>query len=438
MSRRFHTLIAAVACAVGVAACDEQLESGAGCPALCPQVPIELEEATIEAVVLDSTFGGQPALGFEEFPLLANRGDTLETRVILRFDSLPSKYVPRVARDDSSIVSVDSATLDVRLVFPVPDSLVSMTIHAYDVDTVLPPTSAADTMVATLLPLFRPDRLLGSVDFRPSRLQDSTLKGDSTVRIPIDGAKLLAKIRNGERLRIGLRLESTQSASVRLAGQGAPSQLSLRFRADPDTLVAPLVVLVRSKTPTVGFLAPALADYEIVVRGAPLPTDGTLAVGGVPGSRTYLRFEIPRRITDSSRVVRAALLLTQRANPLSANRGDTVLLTPDVLLTSENITNLEQAIRFTSRTFGYRGGLAAVPSLALVPEDEGEQVLEMATLISAWSSVREDEMPRVLVLRAEYPGRVGGTLLFHSREAAASLRPRLRLTYAPRLEFGLP
>lgn len=431
--------MAAAACALGLAACDEQVDSGAGCPLLCTQDPIDLRDTIIEAVVVDSTFPGQPALGYEQFPLLANRGDTLETRVIVRFDSLPAKYRPPAGTTDSTISRVDSATLNLRLVYPVVDSMVSMTIRAYDVDTLLPATSAADTMVATLAPLFRADRLLGSVTFVPEQLNDSATKGDSTVRVPIAAAALLDKIANGRRLRIGLTIEAGTSASVRLAGQGAANMLSLRFRAHPDTAVGPIIVTPLSTTPSnESFTAAALADYQILWRGSPLPTDGTLAVGGVPGNRAYLRFELPRRITDSSRVVRAALLLTQRPNPLSANRRDTLSLVPDVLLASENITDIERAIRFVSRTFPLGNQAAAVPELRLVPADSGLRTLEVATLIAAWSLVPEDDMPRALVLRAEDTGRQGGTLLFFSREAPASVRPRLRLTYAPRLEFGLP
>lgn len=434
MSRRLFSLIAAFAFTFGIAACTEDLESGAGCPVLCPQVPIELRDTIIEGVVVDSTFSGFPAIGFEDVPLLANRGDTLETRVIVRFDSLPQTVRFAGAATDSTIRMVDSATLNIRVAFPIVDSLATMTISAYDVDTVLPAGSLADTMVATLAPLFRPERLLGSVTFDPADLTDTLLRGDSTVRIPISSAVLLEKITNGRRLRVGFAIESPESVGINIAARPV-----LRFRVDADSGAnLPVQVVPRSLTPDEPFIAAALVDYQIVVRGSPVPATETLAVGGVPGKATYLRFELPRRITDSSRVVRAALLLTQRPNPLSASRSDTLVVLPDVLTASGAITSLERAIRFTSRTFGLGGQLTAVPPLMLVPADSGERVFEIAPLIAAWRATPEDDMPRALVLRAEYLGRVGGTVLFFSREAPASVRPRLRLTYAPRLEFGLP
>lgn len=440
MSRRLASLAAAFAATLTVAACSETLDAGAGCPLLCAQVPIELRDTIVDAVVVDSSLTGYPAIGFEDFPLLANLGDTLETRVIIRFDTLFNTFRhPLNVLVDSAITRIDSAQLAVRLVFPVIDSTRVLTIRAYDVDTVLPPESLADTMVATLAPLFRPERELGSVTFIASQLGDSVQKSDSTVRIPIDAARLLAKVTGNDRLRVGLVLESAVPTAIRLAGAGALNTIALRYWVTPDTTVAPIAVLPRSKTPTSEpFTAAALADYQIVTRGYPLPSDGLLAVGGVPGTRTYLRFELPRRITDSSRVVRAALLLTQAPNRLSPSRNDTLVVLPDVVLASESITNLRQAVQFTSRTFGVGGQAAAIPVLRLVPSDSGTRTIEMAALIQSWRLTRASEMPRALVLRAEYVGRPGGAVLFYSREAPASVRPRLRLTYAPRLEFGLP
>ena len=45
---------------------------------------------------------------------------------------------------------------------------------------------------------------------------------------------------------------------------------------------------------------------------------------------------------------------------------------------------------------------------------------------------------RALVLRSAFEGAEIGEIRFFSREAPAALRPRLRLSYIPRTEFGLP
>lgn len=433
MSRRFLTLITALACVAGVSACSEDLESGAGCPALCPQQPVDLRDTLIEAIVVDSTVAGFPAIGFEESLLLANHGDSLETRVIVRFDSLPVEYIPPNVATPEPITFVDSASIRLRLVYPLRDSTTSFTLLAYDVDTLLPPASAADTMVSTLAPLFRPERLLGSVVVSPAALTDST------VQVPISSERLLQIIADTGRLRVGFAIESP-SASVRLAGMGDASMLSLRFRVSADTAVQPFVVRPLSRTPTgQSFTAAALADYQVTFRGPPpAPASGLLAVGGAPGRRTYLRFELPANIVDSSHVARATLVLTQAPNPASAVRDDSVTVFPDVIVADSTITSLERLMRFTSRTFAVGTSTVALAPLRLTPAGSGQHTIEMAALLAAWSGLRRGDVPRALVLRVEDEGQVGGTVLFYSTEAAPELRPRLRLTYAPRLEFGLP
>lgn len=434
MSRRFLTLITALACIAGVAACSEDLESGAGCPALCPQQPIELRDTLVEAIVIDSTVAGFPAIGFEESLLLANHGDSLETRVIVRFDSLPGEYTAPNVSTPEPITFVDSATIRLKLTYPLRDSTTTFTVLAYDVDTLLPPASTADTMVSTLAPLFRPERLLGSVTVTPNALTDST------IHVPISSERLLQIITDTARLRVGFAIQDGPSASVRLAGIGDASMLSVRFRVSADTTVPPFVVRPLSRTPTTeSFTAAALADYQMTFRGPPpVPPTGLIAVGGAPGRRTYLRFDLPSGIVDSARVVRASLVLTQAPNLASPVRDDSVTVLPDVIVADSTITNLERLMRFTSRVFAVGTERAAVPVLRLTPAGSGQHTVEMAALIAAWTGLAKKDIPRALVLRLEDEGQVGGMILFHSTEAAAELRPRLRLTYAPRLEFGLP
>jgi hypothetical protein len=45
---------------------------------------------------------------------------------------------------------------------------------------------------------------------------------------------------------------------------------------------------------------------------------------------------------------------------------------------------------------------------------------------------------RALVLRAAAEGAQAGEIRFYSNEARADLRPRLRISYIPRVQFGIP
>ena len=69
-----------------------------------------------------------------------------------------------------------------------------------------------------------------------------------------------------------------------------------------------------------------------------------------------------------------------------------------------------------------------------------EVTLDLTNLVRRWRTIPETELQRAIVLRVEAPieGAVTASVLFHSSEAAADLRPRLRLSYIPRVDFGVP
>src|SRR5215210_2311636 len=92
-STMVRTFIAAVMFA-SVYSCSEDLDSSGVCGILCPPVGGEVQTVTLDAVVFDTTVQSFSGLGTEPGLLLANRGDTLDTRVVIRFDSLPRTFVP--------------------------------------------------------------------------------------------------------------------------------------------------------------------------------------------------------------------------------------------------------------------------------------------------------------------------------------------------------
>ena len=64
------------------------------CSVLCAPIGGDVQNITIDAVVLDTTVQALSGLGTEPGLLLAARGDTLDTRVVIRFDSLPKNFTP--------------------------------------------------------------------------------------------------------------------------------------------------------------------------------------------------------------------------------------------------------------------------------------------------------------------------------------------------------
>ena len=197
-----------IALLLSLGACSEQVTSSLGCPELCSDQSATLRDTVLtEAVVFDTTLTGYPLLGTTRDVSLVNRGDTADVRVVARFDTLPSRFVPPAPQPDSSITFVDSATMIfvIDTAFVRPTS--AITIDAFDVDT-----TAADTNRAALVPLFRPDRLIGSTTFQPAQLRD-------TLRLQLDNAALLAKIQANARLRVGLKIRDGSFPTLRIAGK---------------------------------------------------------------------------------------------------------------------------------------------------------------------------------------------------------------------------
>jgi hypothetical protein len=337
--------------------------------------------------------------------------------VVVRFDSLPSTFVP--AGDTAqSISSVDSAyilfqldTLSVKGAEPV-------TIEAYDVDT-----TANDTSTAAILALFRPDRFISSQTFGRAELTDS-------LKYFISNSFVLGKIQNKLPLRIGLRATGIASSQMRIYSSefGAPPVMF--FRATPDTATKPLGVTLLSKTPIdQSILAANLRDYTVIAKAPPPASPTTLAVGGVPPRRVYVRFTIPSSIIDSSTVVRATLLLNQLPNT-ALDPTDTVKVMAQVVLAGKVVTDPEKASQIIA-------GISA-DTLRLRPGDSGLVNVELARAFSLWRTQQPDTLPRAIVLQSVPEGNTPLEIRFSSSEDLAALRPRLRISYTSRVPLGLP
>lgn len=405
-----------------LAACSEQVTGSIGCPALCADQSATLRDTTLTgAVVLDSTLVGYPQLGETRDITLVSQGDTADVRLVVRFDTLPNTYRPTGATVDSAITRVDSATLIFVVDTAFTKPRVPVTVDAFDVDT-----TASDTVTASLVPLFRADRLLGSATYQPADVKD-------TLRLPLDNATLLRKSASGQHLRIGLRVRSTQSVKLRVAGSAFEPRV--RFRVSADSTVRPDTVTLLSRTPAdQPAIAANLVMFPVVVSGAlPAPSSGLLTVGGIAGARSYLRFDIPSIVLDSVQVIRASLVLTQVAPRSVGDNADTLTLGTFPVLASPLVTDLRAAMNFLGV-----GSIYHVDSLRVRPLDGRERSIEMVNLVRLWRSVGTSNTTRAVVLRANQEQSSAGELSFVSSEGPLAQRPRLRLTYVPRRGFGIP
>lgn len=401
-----------------LAACTEKLDNSAGCPILCPAQGSGIETVTIDAVSLDSTVSALTGQGTETSLLLATRGDTLDARAVIRFDSIPGRY-RRVATDTTTtaITTVDSVMLRIRVDTVDAKLPGALTLDLYDVDS-----SEPDSAVAEIAALFVPSRLITSATFEKTALKD-------TVFVTLPQSAILSRLDG--RLRIGIRARSTGSVQVRLRseeGSGTPTQLS--FRVSPDTAIAKIVLNPFSRTPAdQPALASSLADYTLLVRGTATGPSTGLNVGGLPARRVYMRFNIPSFLVDSVDVVRATLLLTQIANP-GLDPTDTVRIVPHVSLATIAVIDVAKASQITA--------IANTDTLSITPGSSGVQTVEVPSVMNLWRVQKADETPRAIVLISLNEGDSPLEARFHPAEAAPELRPRLRISYSARKPTGLP
>lgn len=425
---RFWSLLAFPA-VIAVSACTEDLETGAVCPALCPGQGVEVFDTILSpAYLYDSTLVGYPTQGLENPLFLASRGDTLDVRTVIRFDTLQRAFRPTPADTLRPITDVDSAFLSIIMRSDGLATPSSFFVDVYDVYD----AAISDTIVSEIVPLFTPARLMGTY------AGDATLSDTVRVRIPLDSAYLRAIIQDpSRRLRLGLQVRSADPVQLRILPftLGADVGPFVEYRVSPDELVGRVGPLQPySETPTTPLIvADDLTDYVVVVNAPVTTAAGRFSVGGFPGTRAYLRFDLPRWLTDSVGVLKAELELTQ--DPVRGmSDADTITMNTHLVLAGYPITDERRAATLLAPA-----DLFTRP-LRLVPSDSGRRLLPMGGLVRQWRSIDgEQYIPTAIVFRSAVEGTSPATVRFFGFDAAdPALRPRLRVSYTPNVIFGRP
>ena len=404
-------------------ACSERLTGSLGCPDLCVDESAALRDTTLtDAIVIDSTFIGFPRLGETRDISLFNQGDTADVRLGIHYDTLPSRYQIIGATSDSLIRKVDSATMIFLIDTLVSKPTTPITIDAFDIDT-----TVTDTTAATIAPLFRAGRLLGSQTYAAADFKSDT------VRLKLDNQVLFAKIKDTLRLRVGLQVRGTGASSLRVLGTAFPPRI--RFRVSADTTVRPDTIFPQSVTPAGDIYRQAgFRLFPVVLKGRlPQPPTDRLVIGGLAGARTYMRFQIPPVVLDSVTVIRASLILTQVAARSTAATSDSVSIYTQPVLASPSVTDV-----FTAATFLGAAGLYGIDSVRYGARGSGTRSIELVNLLRFWRLVGPTNNTRAFVLRTPLEGNIPGEIDFVSMEGPVAQRPRLRITYVPRRGFGIP
>ncbi len=410
----------------GAVACTEQDVGSQSCPALCPNQSVVVRDTSFELEISDTTLTGFPTYGVESQLVVASTAGVLDTRAIIRFDSLARIYLPPGFTIDSAPVPItqpDSARLYLAI-----DTLrsrvpASFTINAYDVDT-----TSVDSLTSLLVPLFRPSRLLGTRTFTAADWLD-------TVSIPLDSAKVRQVVTGPGRLRVGLQVVAASAAMVRIRATESGFAPRLFYKAAPDSGATMVALLPRSTTPALFSTAQAsFVDFTHVVLGAPPVAPNTMAIGGLPARRAVLLFNLPSKIIDSSEVVRATLTLTQVPR-VTFRDTDTSAVYPLVAVATTNVIDPVRAISFAQPLFGatrarYSPG-AWTDSLRLVPRDSGTRQMELTAVLREWR-INASFLRRLVALRMGDEGYTEADMRFFSSTAPSGLRPRIRIQYIPR------
>lgn len=406
----------------GAASCSESIDDGGGaCPLLCPGRENEFRDTIVDAVVLDTSFGTFPTSGLNGLILLANRGDTIQSSVAIRYDQIQTSYRPNNTGDTVSITAIDSVWLRLALDTTGNRGTEPVLLEAFDIDT-----TQSDSVTSVVQSLFRPDRLLGAITITPSTVGDS-------LRVPLDAAKVLSRIRNGARVRVGLRLASHGQVRIVAFALGSGAAL-LNFDPVGDTLYAPVRTIPFTSFANASTEQQlAYSIYGIIDRASAPIGAGQLQVGGVPASRGYFRFDLDRAFLDSNTIVRAELLLTQVASP-NARTNDTLFVDLLVPTASELVTDLRRVLDLAAI-----GSLVDLDSTRLLPAESGLRTINILAIVRGWR-VMSANVPRAIGLRVMREGFDPLDVRFVSAEGATSpeQRPRLRITYLPRAEFARP
>lgn len=383
--------------ALAAAGCTEHLTTPGSCPTFCPGGQSVFRDTVLMPVLGgDSNFTGYVAPSSLTSLLVSNGGQYGEHRAVVRF--LP--------RGDSVVVSNSSRSFTV-------DS-VAIELGIQDRDTTVanfvleiyrvPPTIDSTASLATLDALFTPANLLAKVP-EPATFRAGvfhvTLSGDSLARLAFSPSDSTV-------LEIGMRVRADGPSGARI---GAPA--SGTFAPQVRTYVKADGVVDSLKATTIGRTA---GSYFTVSAPLPPPSTALLAVGGIPVSRSFIRFALPPFLRDSATIIRATLQLQADA-PLVGIPADTSLLVATSVL-----------VDFGAKSPVIAGIGASQPLLPGV----STATLDVTRLVQLWQGTTATPSIIRLALANE-----GGTFLFPQFRStrSASGAPTLRVTYRPPFAF---
>jgi len=341
---------------------------------------------------------------------------------VIRFDSLP-QFTATSSTDTTQIpiTVVDSVLLHLTFDSTAAKVAYTSSVLVYDVGGAVDDTAAAD-----LAAQFVPANLIGVRHVGIGKMVD-------TVTVSLDTTRVRQHIQSRTPLRLGLRVTSSGSMTARLYATGTTRSPGLTLRVSPDSLLGAKGVVPYSKTPVNNTpIAAYLRDFSFIVSGnTPVPP-ARLVVGGLPGTRAYLRFNIPRRYLDSAIVVRATLILNQVGNT-TLDGADTMSVQPLIGVGAPLVTDPTKAARITSYP------IAPMSPLKTLTEQTTPVEIQLAPVFKVWAIQADTLLPRAVILQSLREGSSPQQAVFYTSQALdPALRPKLRISYSLRSRIGTP
>jgi hypothetical protein len=398
-------MVAAIA--AGVFACQERLTSPGQCPELCPGgTPVVFDTVVSAVPGGDESVPGYVARGAGVALLTSNGLPASEDRAVYRF---ASRLDSITVRDTARAYTVDSVQLALTLVAR--DTLVNgLKVVLYRLPADLDPDTAT---FASVDPQLVDASLIDTIavpDSVNSGQISTLLRGTETDRVAIP-------VGTGGVLSIGLKVVADAPTGVRLgsiAGGNAATFNTFVTVAVPDTATA----IVHQS------LSRSAQDNSFVTQTPFVAPPGTLAIGGEPSSRAFIRFAVPTRIKDSSTVVRATLEMLPVA-PISGLPTD-----PAVLRGLAVLSDLGPKSPLTGDPT-----LISEDTLALGSADTLR--LDITQIVQLWQ--QSDERPEEVALLLRPEGASFTRTAFGSTNPLSPVGPpRLHITYLLSFPFENP
>lgn len=420
MSRR--SLAAVFAVAFGLA-CTEDPTAPGLCPDFCPRGRITLVDTTLTSVVVrDSAFSGYVSAPGTPVLIAANVPGVIDSRPIVRFQTLGTTYTYGSDTVQHTILGSDSAFLALTF-FRRDTTAGDLRVRLYRLPLALDSTTTfgdvAGPFTDSLVRTINVDSLVDLPSQRDTTTGDSVLVDSVSVRliVKLDSSQARFVAADSGRLAFGVRIQTASPTSVVVGSNESqnPPVIGWHFQVDS------------AGTTTRGFrlLAPDFDSYVFDPPSAPF--DSTLVIGGMPSSRSVVRIRLPAALQDSTQIIRATLLLV----PASAAQGSPI--DTFQLIANAVVADLGGKSPLLGASRAGDSSYFGVTPVALGSTDTVR--IEITRILRRWAA--DTAAPNTIVLLSGSEGVVLSQIRFHSSRHA-TLRPAIRLTYAARFPFGSP